>query len=82
MLTVQQIRDDLGLSTDRPVLAWIRSGLLSAIDVSSNGKRPTWRIEESEYEAFKDRRRAIPVQPRPKRGRKPGRRKLKHVAFR
>ena len=78
-LTVQDIRDDLNLKTVRPVLEWIRKGLLVAVDAGSGGGRPTWRIELDDYEAFKASRKT--GQPaRQKRGRKPTR-KLKFKVY-
>ena len=67
-LTVQDIRRDLNLKTDKPVLAWIRKGLLIAMDAGTGG-RPTWRIDAEDYEAFKASRKTVQP-PRPKRGRR------------
>lgn len=68
-LTPPQIRKELSVSHDK-VLAWIRSGELHAVDLSTvqNG-RPRWHIARADLEAFLSRRAATPT-PKPARRRK------------
>jgi excisionase family DNA binding protein len=52
----------LGLAKPTPVLAWIRNGELKASNVGTNPSgRPTWRIAEADFDAFVERRRAVPA---------------------
>ena len=65
---VQQSAEALYVD-DEQVLAWIHSGELVAVNVakSANGKKPRWRISESELGRFLLRRRnpAAAKQPAP-----------------
>lgn len=50
----------LGVNQDK-VLGWIRSGELTAVDVSATrGGRPRWRIARADLDSFLNRRRATP----------------------
>jgi hypothetical protein len=59
--TVRQVRERYGIVKDDVVLAWIHSGELRALNVSSGKGRPTWRIAAADLDAFEERRRAVPV---------------------
>jgi len=67
-LDVREVCRRLSLSKPDVVLAAIRARELRAFNVSSPGrKRPTWRIRESDFEAFLESRsvRTSPaIQPR------------------
>lgn len=74
-MTPADVATQLGLAKPDAVLAWIRTGELSAINVGTTwGGRPTWRIAEADLEAFLASRRAISssVDKRRSRPRKPG----------
>lgn len=61
MLTPQQLADRLSVDVDK-VRGWCRSGELPAIDVSDKGsRRPQYRIDERDIEAFVKRRNAAPT---------------------
>ena len=67
----REIAERYRVSVDK-VLAWIRSGELVAIDVSTNAKRgkPRWRISEADLATFEARRTATPPSPKTKRRRR------------
>ena len=57
-----------------PVLNWIHSGQLKAVNVSNSPNRPRWRIAMDDYEAFlKSRSTQMADDPKPKRPKKPSR---------
>jgi excisionase family DNA binding protein len=66
-LTVREVCDRLRLSKPDSVLSSIKLGDLPAVDVSGSPGRPTWRIRESDFEAWLERRRAVPPAPTPTR---------------
>lgn len=69
MLTPPRVAQHFGVSADK-VRAWITSGQLDAIDVSTRpGGRPRWRISEANLLEFEARRAATPP-PKPKRRRR------------
>ena len=60
-LTPPAVAKRYGVKSDR-VIAWIRSGELRAIDVSSKGsKRPRFRIDPKDVEAFELQRSVTPA---------------------
>lgn len=63
-LTPPEIAKYFRVSNDK-VLAWIRSGELRATNVS-NCARPLYRVEESDFEAFKLRRSSTSAVPTPR----------------
>ena len=66
-LTPPEVAKRLRIRPDK-VLAWIRSGELTAIDVSeSQGGRPRWRVSEADLQDFLKRRQS---QPAPKQTRR------------
>jgi excisionase family DNA binding protein len=65
-LTPPEIAERLGVKHD-VVLAWVHAAELRAGNVvARRGKRPRWRIAESDLEAFLAARSA-PASPRPAR---------------
>ena len=56
-----------------PVLNWIHSGKLKAVNVSNSPDRPRWRIAIDDYEAFLKSRSTQMADPKPKRRKKPSR---------
>lgn len=68
-ITPPTLAKSWGISVDK-VLAWIRSGELRAIDVSTRrGGRPRYLIDDGDIEAFEQLRAVQPI-PKPKRGRR------------
>jgi predicted site-specific integrase-resolvase len=67
-LTIKQVAAASGVSIDI-VHGWIASGQLPAYDMSEHAKKNArWRIEEADYQTFKNRRRSTPpAPPAPKR---------------
>ncbi len=56
-LTPPQVAKQLGVNADK-ILAWIRSGELTAINVAQNlGGRPRYRVTSQDLEQFQDSRR-------------------------
>ena len=70
-LTPPQLGKMWGVSPDK-ILAFIRSGELRAIDVSSNrgSPRPRYLIDRADIEAFETARTVVPPAPRARRRRK------------
>ncbi|MEM8494317.1 MAG: helix-turn-helix domain-containing protein [Planctomycetota bacterium] len=62
-LTVQEVASRLRCRPDK-VYDWINRGQLLGTNLS-NGKRPTWRIEEPDLDAFLARRKNTPAEPEP-----------------
>lgn len=60
-LTPREVAEHYGVCIDS-VLAWIRSGHLKALNVSPNpaSKRPRFRIDTNDLEAFERRRQVQP----------------------
>ncbi len=60
-LTPPQIAERLGVGVNK-VLCWIRSGELTAINLTVNpkGERPRYRIQPSDLESFLLKRRTVP----------------------
>lgn len=57
-LTVAEVARRVGLAKTDTVLKWIATGELTAINVAGTpGGRPTWRIDQLEFERFLERRR-------------------------
>ena len=54
-LTVQDVAQRLGASVEA-VLRWIDTRKLPATDCNTTGKRPLWRISESDLASFVERR--------------------------
>ena len=67
-LTPPDVAEQLGVEPPK-VIAWINAGELVAVNVaqSLHGKRPRWRIDPRELEAFLLRRQKRPNAPRAKR---------------
>jgi hypothetical protein len=60
-LTPAAIATRLGLAKPDPVFAWIKSGELRAINVATKiGGRPTWRIDQVDFQTFLEARRSHP----------------------
>jgi excisionase family DNA binding protein len=59
-LTPAEVAARLNLAKVEPVYAWIHSGALRAVNLST-GARPTWRISAEDLAAFLERRQAVPV---------------------
>lgn len=58
----------------KKVLAWIKSGELTAVDVSlKRGGQPRWKINPDDAAAFEQARSSKPPAPKSPRGRKPKR---------
>ena len=70
-LTPPQLAKEWGVSPDK-VVAFIRSGELRAIDISSNrgSPRPRYLIDIDDLRAFEAARAVIPPQPKTKRRRR------------
>ena len=69
-LTPPQVAKRLGVNADK-VLSWIRSGELSAVNVTIKpGGRPKYRITAADLDTFKNRRSPQP-RIKPKRAAKP-----------
>lgn len=66
--TPPEVADLLGINAGK-VLAWIRSGELSAVNVAASTLgRPRWRISEADLAVFEQRRSAVaPQKARPRR---------------
>lgn len=77
MLTVQQVADELAVSTDT-VYGWIAHNHLPVVDLSAAGRgRPVYRIRREDLDVLLARRTRKP-QPTPmRRGPAPARRWLK-----
>lgn len=70
-ITPRQIARQRGISPEK-VLGWIRRGELRAYDLSSRpGGRPRWHIRPADLERFDQGRLAQPVDPAPRRRRRP-----------
>ena len=68
-VTPPQYAERLGVAQEK-VHAWITSGELRAIDASTHqGGRPRYLIDESDIEAFEQRRAVVPPTPRQRRKR-------------
>jgi excisionase family DNA binding protein len=63
-LTTPQVAKRLGVNADK-VLNWIRRGELRAINITNKigGKRPRYRVAESDLAAFLTSRAAVPDAP-------------------
>jgi excisionase family DNA binding protein len=59
-LTPADVAARLNITKVETVYAWIHSGALKAVNVST-GLRPTWRIAAGELDAFVERRQAVPA---------------------
>lgn len=70
-LTPPQLAKQWGISPDK-ILAFIRSGELSAIDISSRrgSPRPRYLIDRRDIEAFELARAVIPPAPKIRRRRR------------
>jgi len=75
-LTVPEVAKFLRVRPDK-VLSWIRSGRLRGYNVAEKeDRRPTYRVNPEDLEAFTKLR--MPIQPAPK-GRPPGRRRFPDI---
>jgi excisionase family DNA binding protein len=59
-LTVREVAARLTFAKTCVVLKWIHAGQLAAVNVSS-GRRPTWRIAETDLTAFLESRTTAPI---------------------
>jgi hypothetical protein len=70
-LTVKGCCEYLSLTKPDPVLAWIKSGELVARNVSAKtgiGHRPSWRVLQSDFIDFLERRSSQqPLKPPPRK---------------
>jgi transposase len=69
--SVRDLCDRYGVG-EHTILAWIRRGDISAIDVSrKQGGRPRWRITQEALQAFEALRTPTPLPPRARRRKRP-----------
>jgi transposase len=70
--SVRQVAERYAVS-EHVVLAWLKSGQLRGINVArqAGAKRPTWRIRETDLEAFEALRTPTPPSPRARRRKRP-----------
>ena len=76
LMSIAEVSRSLGTNENK-ILGLIRSGELSAINVAQNGngKRPRWRISDSDLDAFlESRKTATSPHVAIKKSRKPRRR--------
>lgn len=71
-LSVHDVCERYGVS-EHTVLGWIRSGELRAVNVGRRpgGKKPRWRIPQTELEAFELARITTPPPPQRSRRKRP-----------
>lgn len=71
-LTPKAICEMLAIGIE-PVLNWIHSGQLKAVNVSNSPKRPRWRISKTDFDAFLASRSTQPTPTKKRKTPKPSR---------
>ena len=70
VLTPPQAAEQLGVDPST-VIGWIRTGQLRASNIGKGGKRPRYRIRESDLDAFLKSRQPEPPVAKKRRSRQP-----------